>query len=83
MNPKKCSDCQTLKIENYIHPKRIGVVEWAQVKRHGRILYIRLKDLNIQVYDIRQGDKLKVKLHSIIKESREKTGGKTHEEKTE
>jgi hypothetical protein len=54
-----------------MEPEPIGVIAWAEVKRHSRILYIRLEDLNVRLYDIRPGDKLKVELHSISKGVRE------------
>jgi len=61
----------------------VGVVGWAEVKRHGRTLYVRLSELDIQIHDIRPGDKLKVEVHSIIKGVREQARRKTHEEKTD
>lgn len=48
----------------------IGVVAWSEVKRHSRILYLRLDDLNVRMYDIQPGDKIKVELHSIVKQLR-------------
>lgn len=54
-------------------PEPIDVVAWAEVKRHSRILYIRLDDLNVRLYDIRPGDKLKVGLLSIVKQPRDKS----------
>jgi hypothetical protein len=39
---------------------KIGTVQWLQVKRHSRILYVRIPDLEIRVHDIQKGDKIKV-----------------------
>ena len=61
----------------------LGVVGWAEVKRHGRTLYVRLSELDIAVYDIKPGDKLKVELHSVIKGSREPRRKESHEKETE
>lgn len=49
----------------------VGVVDWVEVKRHSRILYVRLNDLDVRLYDIRAGDKLKVELHAVVKGPRE------------
>ena len=54
----------------------IGVVGWAEVKRHGRTLYVRLSELDIQMHDIRPGDKLKFEIHSIVKGKRAKEEAK-------
>lgn len=54
-----------------MEPEIIGVVGWVEVKKHSRILYIRLSDLDVHLYDIRPGDKIKVELHAIVKGVRE------------
>lgn len=59
----------------------IGVVAWAEVKRHGRTLYVRLSDLDIQLYCVQPGDKLKVELHSIFRSKPQVS--RKYEEKTE
>ena len=54
-----------------MEPEQIGIVGWVEVKRHSRILYVRLNDLDVRLYDIRPGDKLKVEIHSVVKGVRE------------
>lgn len=54
-----------------MEPEPVGVVDWVEVKRHSRILYVRLNDLDVRLYDMRPGDKLKVEIHSIIKGPRD------------
>ena len=54
-----------------MEPELIGVVGWVEVKRHSRILYVRLNELDVRLYDIRPGDKLKVEIHSIMKGPRD------------
>lgn len=54
-----------------MEPELIGVVGWVEVKRHSRILYVRLNELDVHLYDIRPGDKLKVEIHAIVKGGRE------------
>lgn len=47
--------------------QKIGTVEIMKVSRHGSGLYLRLdKDLT-EVYDIRKGDKIRVKLETLIR----------------
>ncbi len=55
-----------------MEPELIGIVGWVEVKRHSRILYLRLNDLDVRVYDIRPGDKLKVEIHAVLKTPRDK-----------
>jgi len=45
--------------------EKIGVVGWVEVKRHSRILYVRLSDLDVSIYYIKPGDKLKVEIQAI------------------
>jgi len=45
--------------------EKIGVVGWYQVKRHSRILYLRLKDEDVGIYGFKPGDKLKVEIQAI------------------
>jgi hypothetical protein len=39
---------------------KIGTTQWLEVKRHSRILYVRIPELEIRVHDIQKGDKIKV-----------------------
>lgn len=44
---------------------KIGTVQWLEVKRHSRILYVRIPELDIRVHDIQKGDKIKVEFVEI------------------
>ena len=47
--------------------QKIGTVEIMKVSRHGSGHYLRLdKDL-VEVYDIQKGDKIRVKLDTLIR----------------
>jgi hypothetical protein len=52
-------------------PEKIGVIEWLPVRRHSRVLYVPLRAEDVQNYDIRVGDQLKVELQAIKKGIRE------------
>lgn len=51
--------------------EKVGVVSWVEVKRHSRILYVRLSDLDVGLYKIKPGDKLKIEIHNIKRGPRE------------
>jgi len=45
--------------------EKIGTVAWYPVRRHSRILYIRLKDEDVGIYGFKPGDRLKVEIQAI------------------
>jgi len=45
--------------------EKIGLTEWFEVRRHSRILFLRLSDLDVRLHDIQPGDRLKMKLEEI------------------
>ena len=47
--------------------QKIGTVEIMRVSRHGSGLYLRLSRTLAEVYDIKKGDKIRVKLETLIK----------------
>lgn len=49
--------------------QKIGTVEIMKVSRHGSGLYLRLEKGLIEVYNIKKGDKMRVKLATLIKTS--------------
>ena len=51
--------------------EKMWLVEWLEVKKHSRILYLRLRDEDVDLYDIQSGDKIRVQLQVIKKGSRE------------
>jgi hypothetical protein len=66
--------CGVSKVIN-TEPEKIGVVEWLTVRRHSRILYVPLRPEDVQLYDIRLGDQLKVEIHAIKKGLRDRDSG--------
>lgn len=59
---------------------KIGTVQWLQVKRHSRILYVRIPELEIRVHDIQKGDKIKVGFLEIQRLPRVEEDEKREEE---
>jgi hypothetical protein len=51
--------------------EKIGVVEWFEVRRHSRRLYILLDQKDCDIYDIQMGDKLQAKLLEVLRGPRE------------
>lgn len=49
--------------------KKIGTVEILKVSRHGSGLYLRLRRDLCDVYVIQKGDKIRVKLETLIRAS--------------
>ena len=51
--------------------EKIYIVDYFQVRRHSRILYIPLDPVIVDIYDIQKGDKIKAVLLEVIKQPRE------------
>lgn len=51
--------------------EKIGLVEWLPVHKHSRVLYLKLRYEDVQMYDLQPGDKLKVKIELLKKGPRE------------
>ena len=55
--------------------EKIGTVEFIEVKKHARQLYLPLKADVVTAFDIQKGDLLKVKIEGRVKrEGGEKAG---------
>jgi len=51
--------------------QRIWIVDWTQVRRHSRTLYVPLDRTVTDIYNIRKGDLLKIVLLEIVKQPRD------------
>jgi hypothetical protein len=54
--------------------EKLGLVEWFEVRTHSRRLYVLLPTVDCAIHDIREGDKLRMKLEVHMKGYREKGG---------
>ena len=50
-----------------MNEQKIGTVEIMKVSRHGSGYYLRLKKELVEVYNVKKGDKMRVKLETLIK----------------
>ena len=74
-NQHKMVRGETLSLE----VEKIWVTEWLIVKKHSRVSYLRLRDEDVALYDIRAGDKIRVQLQVIKKLPREEPEEKENE----
>jgi len=54
--------------------EKIGLVEWFEVRKHSRQLYVPLDRKDCAMYDIREGDRLRMKMEMLVKALREEGG---------
>lgn len=45
--------------------EKIGVTEWLEVKKHSRVIYLKIRPEDVNIYDIRMGDNILVELKAI------------------
>lgn len=61
-------DVAVVKLER---PEKIGLVELVEVKSSGRRTYVNLKGVDVKTFDIRPGDRLKIRILEIFRALRE------------
>jgi hypothetical protein len=55
--------------------EKIGVKEWLHIKAHSRMLYLKLRSEDINLYDLQQEDVLLVQLIAVKKAPRDLDAG--------
>jgi len=51
--------------------EKIGVKEWLHIKQHSRMIYIKLRSEDANLYDLQQNDMLLVQLIAVRKAPRD------------
>lgn len=59
---------------NKVVREKIWLVDYFQVRRHSRILYLPLDPVIVGLHDLRKGDTIKAVLLDVIKAPREDEG---------
>lgn len=54
-----------------LETEKIGLVEWFDVRTHSRRLYVLIDTKDVDVHDIKDGDKLRMKIEAIIRRPRD------------
>lgn len=60
--------------------EKIDVTEWLEIKQHSRMKYLALNPRHVRIYDLQQGDKLKIKIMLVRKAPRDLDGEEAREE---
>lgn len=55
--------------------EKLNLSHWLEVKKHSRILYVKIPSVDCDIHDIRSGDKLHVSFRGIIRAPRDQEEG--------
>jgi hypothetical protein len=61
------------KPQNQASYEKMYLTEWLEVRKHSRTSVLKLREEDVNLYDIRPGDKIRVQLQVIKKAPRDES----------
>jgi len=71
MNGQKRKSQHGDSLVQYPEIEKIGLVEWFEVRKHSRALYVLLNPVDVRLHDIQVGDRLRMKIEWIRRTPRD------------